>query len=162
MTIEPLYRDLFTTALAHTQPSAFDACIMLAEEARPRVTGLTNAQLSGLVELATTTTDIEKIKSELEKRNTSRWKSKDDPGPGNRLVSDIIQLRSFARDAVVNAEDALGRSMGGKDRGLAPGGRNPWIDELHLALTRRYLVAVATLARIGKEATSGFIAEKES
>lgn len=161
MAAEPLYIDLFTAALAHTRPVAFDECLKLAEAAGPRAAGLTGAQISGLLELANTAPTIDNIREEVIKREGKRWKKKGKPGPGDQLVRDIESMRRFANEAVRSAEEKLGRALGDPEAGKRPAGRN-WVNELHLALARRYLVAVATLARIKKATASPDTSEEEN
>lgn len=159
MAVEPLYKDLFAVALSHTQLAAFDKCLELAEATSRRVAGLTAAQISGLAELANISYSVAAISAAVQEREKKRWQKKGNPGPGSQIEEDINKLKQVAQVAVEQAEVELSRALGKPETGKRPTGRN-WIGELHLALARRYLVAVTMLARIDSSAAHQF--EKES
>lgn len=161
MSAEPLYIDLFSAALVHVQPIAYDKCLVLAEATSHRVAGLSNAQISGLAELAYSPLTVEAILDQVKLRERKRWKKIEAADLGVQIEEDINKLKGFARNAVERAERELGRALGNPDAGLRPAERK-WVEELHLDLTHRYLATLATLARIEKSAVIVHSAEKES
>ncbi len=166
MNQDPLYIDLFTTVLAHTQAQAFDKSVELAEEAGKQAAHLSNAQINGLAELGKALANVDQIKEEVTKRETKRWKKKDQngkvkDGPGPQIEKGIAALRKDAVAAVDSAEAELGQALGNPEAGKRPAGRN-WVNDLHLALTRNYLVAVATVARIESSAATANASKKEN
>lgn len=154
MTTQAVSPEHFAIALNQARPRAFHSCLERARLAQPivRAAKLSNAQLNGLVELATNTgkfDTVAKIGKELQKRNDTRWQADNKEGPGPRLSKDIAGLRQLADETVRQAAANVGRALGHAPAAPAPPGRD-WAGELHLDLTRRYLTALVTLERVAR------------
>lgn len=144
-----LYEDIFATALAHHQREAENECLHKAQEAAKVVKDLSAAQLNGLVTLAIHANNVDKLSTELRKRNDKRWGTQSAGPFPDAFQPDIAYLKNLAREVVTMTEKDLNDLFQVQGAGAPTTGRD-WLAELHLYLTRRYLTAVVDFARAGK------------
>lgn len=149
------YPALFGVILDQTGQTVLQQCLDRAKKVgETHLTHLSNAQLAGLVTLADQERYLDGIQQELAKRQERRWKdvSRSGKEPFETFDKDIKIFAQWAEEAVRQAEQMLGKALGNPAAGQAPYGLRD--DDLQLELTRRYLHAAVTFARVAKKKES--------